>query len=90
MARTTLLERRIAELEDTVEHLNKKKKRKSRTKLQSGGVLNVGDAQVMIRQADLAAQTEAQQPKTRAPPTCSNCGQIGHKRTRCTIVQYSC
>jgi hypothetical protein len=89
MAKSVIHEHRIMELEQTVEHLNKKKKRKSRTRLQSGGVLNVGDAQEMIRQADLAAQTEAQEPRSRAPSTCSNCHQIGHNRTRCTIVQYS-
>ena len=86
MARVTLLKRRVTELENTVEHLNKKKKRKSLARLQSGSALNVGDAQEMIRQAGLAAQTEAQQPRTRAPPTCSNCHQTGHIRTHCPIV----
>jgi DDE superfamily endonuclease/Tc5 transposase DNA-binding domain len=90
IAKSDIHELRILELEQTVEHLNKKKKRKSRTRLQSGGILVVGDAQEMIRQADLAAETAAQQPRTRAPPTCSNCHQIGHTRTRCPIVQYSC
>jgi hypothetical protein len=93
MIRVSILERRVTELEGTVEHLNKKKRR-SGTRLQSGGVLNMGVAQEMIIQADLAVQgaTEqrSQQSTQRAPPTCSNCHQIGHNRTHCTIVQYSC
>jgi hypothetical protein len=94
MARTTLLERRVTELETTIEHLKKKKKKKKKkkslTRLQIGGIMNVGDAQEMIREADLAIQSEGQRPRPRAPPTCSNCHQIGHTRTRCTIVEYSC
>jgi hypothetical protein len=56
MAMITLLEHCVPELENTMEYLNKKKKRKSRTRLQSSGVLHIGDAQEMIRQA---AQAEA-------------------------------
>jgi hypothetical protein len=68
IAKSAIHEHRIMELEQTVQHLNKKKKRESRTRLQSGGMLNVGNAQEMIRQADLAAVTAAQRPRTRAPP----------------------
>jgi hypothetical protein len=89
LTRVTILERRVAELEDTVQHVNNKK-RQSRRRLQTGGILRIGDAQDMIERADLLAQIArggAQQPRQRAPPTCSNCHQIGHNRTTCPIIQ---
>jgi hypothetical protein len=88
-ARVTLLEHRMAELEDSVEY-HKKKKRQSAARLQTGSVLTVEEAQDLIVQADLAVEVateeRSQQPRQRAPPTCSLCHEIRHIRTYCPTL----
>jgi hypothetical protein len=70
-----------------------KKKRRSKKKLRATGSLTVGEAQEMIQRTDLlaeiAAERRSQQPRSRAPPECSNCHQIGHIRTHCPNAQAS-
>jgi mono/diheme cytochrome c family protein len=89
IVRVTLLEQRVKVLETTVEHFNKKKQQ-SRARLQRGGVLQVQEALDLIQAREQANQEADaqynQQGRKRAPPTCSNCGEKGHRRTTCKIV----
>jgi hypothetical protein len=89
MVRVTLLEQQVKELEATAEHHNRKKQQ-SRAQLQHGGVLQVAEALDLI-QAREDANREAdarynQQGRQRAPPTCTNCGEKGHKRNQCKVT----
>jgi DDE superfamily endonuclease len=87
LVQATLNERHILELQNTIEHLNKKKRR-SKARLQIEPGMSVGEAQERIVRADLlaeiAAEARSQQPESRAPSTCSICHQIGHNRRRCS------
>ena len=89
ITRVALLEQRVKELEDSVEH-QAKKKQQSRAQLQHGGVLQVAEALDLIqaredtnREADAQYNQPGRQP---APPTCTNCGEKGHKRNQCKIT----
>jgi hypothetical protein len=81
LIQATLNQHHILELQGTIEHLNKKKRR-SKARLQIEPGMNVGEAQEMIIRADLlaeiAVEARSQQPGSRAPSTCSICHQIGH------------
>jgi hypothetical protein len=90
MSGAVLYEQRIKELEATVEHLQKKKAR-TRTQLQQGGILQVQEAQNLIQAREEALQSEVsqaqQQGRSRAPPTCSGCGIQGHTIRQCRNIQ---
>jgi hypothetical protein len=88
MAKSVLMETRVAELESTVQFLNKKKHR-SKARLQIGGVVSVEEAQDRIERADLAIQIATEQRRQRAAPTCSLCHQLGHKRNACPSIQVT-
>jgi hypothetical protein len=89
MTRVVLLEQRVKELEAAAERQTKKK-HQSRSQLQHGGILQVQEAQNIIlgrEQANREADEQfIQQGRQRAPPTCSNCGEKGHRRTTCKVV----
>jgi hypothetical protein len=89
MTRVALLEQRVKELEASVEH-QAKKKQQSRAQLQHGGVLQVQEAQDLIlanERAHQEADARYNQPgRQRAPPTCTNCGEKGHRRNQCIIT----
>jgi hypothetical protein len=89
MTRVVLLERRVKELEAAVEH-QAKKKHYSRSQLQNGGVLQVQDALDLIIARDQATEEAdrqyIQEGRKRAPPTCSNCHEIGHNRRGCKVA----
>jgi hypothetical protein len=84
MTIVTTLECRVTVLEATVKYQNKRK-RQSRARLQTGGVLRVEEAQEVISQARQLIQGPMEeglpQTRQRAPPSCSNCHQTGHTRT---------
>jgi len=88
MTRVILLEQRVKELEASKEH-QAKKKQQSRAQIQHGGVLQVQEAQNQIlaqERANQEADARYNQPgKQRASPTCTNCGEKGHKRNQCRI-----
>jgi len=80
---------RIAELEAANKHLQKKEKRTLK-QLQHGGILEIQQAQQLILERDNAAEQErieeAQQPRRRAPPTCSGCHTQGHTIRQCRNI----
>ena len=61
----------------------KKKKDVPQQFIQDGGSLTVEEALQIIQEKEEAIQVEAQAPRQRRPPTCSNCNVQGHTRTRC-------
>ena len=89
MTRVILLEQQVKELEAASEH-QAKKKQQSRAQLQHSGVLQVQEAQNLILARENANQEADarynQQGGQRAPPTCSNCGEKGHRRNQCRIA----
>jgi hypothetical protein len=89
MTKVVLMDARIADLEDTVQHLNKKQRR-SKAQLQAKeDALNVEEAQDMIERAELATQIAAEQRRKRSAPTCSLCHQSGHRRNHCSTTQVA-
>jgi hypothetical protein len=88
MTGAVLLAQENIQLRATNKYLQQKKRRRRRH-LQTGGVLEVQEAQQLIIQRDLAAQTvieqSVRQTTQRAPPTCSNCHEIGHNRRGCRV-----
>ena len=88
MAKSVILETRVAELESTVQFLNKKKRR-LKAQLQVSGVVNAEEAQDRIERADLAAQIATEQRRKRAAPTCGLCHQLGHRRNHCPTIQVA-
>src|SRR5215469_7118289 len=68
------------------------KRTRPKTKIAYKGSLTAEEAQSLI-QAQVGAATEdstqsanqdqASRPRVRAPPKCSNCGIVGHNRTKC-------
>jgi hypothetical protein len=80
----------------------KKKRQRSKKRIQHSGGITREEAQELIRSRDEAtgiqsrdeatgiqinnavqSTTGVSQPRQRAPPTCSNCHTVGHKRTQC-------
>jgi hypothetical protein len=88
MSGAVLLEQENSELRATIEHLQKKKNQ-SRSQLQQGGVLQVQEAQNLIRAREEAIQVETTQVRQRAPPTCSGCHIQGHTIRQCKNIQTS-
>jgi hypothetical protein len=88
ITRVALLEQQVKELEASAEY-HAKKKQQSRAQLQHGGVLEVGEAQDLILANERAyqeADARYEQGRQRALPTCSNCGEKGHRRNQCRIT----
>ena len=83
---------KIAELEASNRHLQEKKKR-SRKRLQHGGVLEVQEAQQLIlarQETEQQREVQRQQPtQQRAPRTCSRCGSLEHTARTCNLVNYA-
>jgi mono/diheme cytochrome c family protein len=90
MTRVILLEQQVKELEAAAEH-QAKKKQQSRAQLQHGSVLQVQEAQNLIVAREKANQEADaqynQQGRQRAPPTCSDCGEKGHKQNQYKIIK---
>jgi DnaJ-class molecular chaperone len=71
----------------------KKKRQQSKKRIQHSGGITREEAQELIRSRDKAtgiqvnnavqSTTGVSQLRQRAPPTCSNCHTVGHKRTQC-------
>jgi hypothetical protein len=81
-----LQKQRIAEMEATIQQLQKKSKR-TKKQLQTGGVLEMQEARQLLLAKDNAAELSEiqtiQATSTRAPPTCSRCGVQGHTIRSC-------
>ena len=88
IAKSVLIETRLAELKSTVQFLNKKK-HQTKAQLQVSGVVSAENAQDMIERANLAIQIATEQYRKRAPPTCSLCRQLGHKRNTCPSIRVA-
>ena len=76
----------IAEMEASIQHLQKKSKR-TKKQLQTGGVLEMQEARQLLLAKNNAAKLleiqTVQVTSTRAPPTCSRCGVQGHTIRSC-------
>ena len=81
------------ELRTAIKEESSKHKR-SRTKIVHKGSLTIEEAQSLIQAQNIEAgggdsSEAANQPsqrRVRAPPKCSNCGIIGHNRTKCPTI----
>ena len=92
MHEATLLKKEIRDLQ-AANKKQKQKRQRSKKQLSYEEGISVQEARESINhqnQADEAANSRVQesgeiisQRATRAPPRCTNCGTVGHKRTRC-------
>lgn len=91
-AKLTFLQAKCSRLEEANEELSKRRRRK-RTRIQTGGVLAASDGQDIASQLALNDQIEAERrvnrrngdgsvPKKRR---CKTCGMTGHNSRTCTI-----
>lgn len=67
----------------TASEYQKKKKAIPRKFIQDGGSLTVDGALQKIQEKEAEIEIEAQVPRQRRPPTCSNCNIMGHTRLKC-------
>ena len=81
MQNALLLQQEINQLQEENKY---RKKRKQRTKhfIQNGGSLSVAEAKKQEEEQQRDLERDAQ-PRPRRPPTCSECGVLGHKRPQC-------
>ena len=81
MQNALLLQQQIDQLESENQY---RKKRKERTKqfIQNGGSLTVAEVKKQEEEQQRELKRDAQ-PRPRRPPTCSECGVLGHKRPQC-------
>ena len=81
MQNALLLQQEIDQLQEENQY---RKKRKQRTKhfIQNGGSLSVAEAKKQEEEQQRDLERDAQ-PRPRRPPTCSDCGVLGHKRPQC-------
>ena len=64
-----------------------RKEQQHRQYIARGGALRAEEGQLLAAEAERVlqqAEQVGQQSRPRAPPTCSNCHEKGHKRTQCT------
>ena len=86
----TLLEARIANLEEANQAASERKKRKKK-RIQKGGTLSQAEAEDIIEQRDVEIQLEVErrQERVRAGGSaggirrCKNCGEAGHNKRTC-------
>jgi hypothetical protein len=80
----------LAEENKKLRQASQRRQRKGQQRRQyiaCGGALRVEEGQLLAAEAERVLQQveQAGQPsRPRAPPTCSNCHEKGHKRTQCT------
>ena len=81
MQNALLLQQQIHQLESENQY---RKKRKERTKqfIQNGGSLTVAEVKKQEEEQQRELERDAQ-PRPCRPPTCSECGVLGHKRPQC-------
>ena len=82
MHRMLLLEERVSNLEEELGNKDKRKP-KNRQYIQNGGSLSVAEAKEHEEERQRELERDAQ-PRLRRPPTCSECGVFGHKRSQCS------
>jgi hypothetical protein len=86
----TLLEARIASLEEANQAASERRKRKKK-RIQKGGTLSQAEAEDIVRQRDVEAQLEAERRQERVRigssagsiRRCKNCGEAGHNKRTC-------
>ena len=86
----TLLEARIANLEEANQAASERKKRKKK-RIQKGGTLSQAEAEDIVEQRDVEVQLEAErrQERVRAGGSaggirrCKNCSEAGHNKRTC-------
>jgi len=86
----TLLEARIASLEQANRAASERKKRKKKW-IQKGGTLSQAEAEVIVTQRDAEVQLEAERREERVQagassrgiPHCRRCGKAGHNKRTC-------
>ena len=64
-----------------------RKQQRRRQYIARGGALQVEQGQLLAAEAERVLQQVEQEDRVgrqRAPPTCSNCHEQGHRRTQCT------
>ena len=86
----TLLEARIAKLEEANQAASERKKRKKK-RIQKGGTLSQAEAEAIVTQRDAKVQLEAERREERVQagassrgiPHCRRCGNTGHNKRTC-------
>ena len=81
MQNTLLLQQEVNQLQEENQY---RKRRRQRTKhfIQNGGSLTVAEVRQQEEEQRRKLERDAQ-PRPRRPPTCSDCGTLGHKRPQC-------
>jgi hypothetical protein len=68
----------------------RQKRQQRRQYIAQGGVLQTQEGQARVTEAERSVQEGGQggtaHARTRAPPTCSNCHEQGHRRTQCRAI----
>lgn len=86
MNSATILTAEVSKLRQASQRQQRKKQQR-RQYIACGGALQVEEGQLLAAEAERVLQQveQAGQPsRPRAPPTCTNCHEKGHKRTQCT------
>ena len=79
MQNALLLQQQIHQLESENQYRRKRKER-TRYFIQDGGSLTVTEVKEKEEEQRRELERDAQ-PRSRRPPTCSDCGVFGHKRS---------
>ena len=81
MQNTLLLQQEVNQLQEENQY---RKRRRQRNKhfIQNGGSLTVAEVRQQEEEQRRELERDAQ-PRPRRPPTCSDCGTLGHKRPQC-------
>ena len=85
MNNALLLEHEVKQLREANQH-QKRKRQTPKAFIASGGTLTGIDGQKRVQDIEEAArevEDEGERPRKRAPPQCTNCQVIGHKRNSC-------
>ena len=82
MQNTLLMQQQIHQLQSE-NHNRKGRKKRTKHFIQNGGSLTVADVRQQEEEQRRELERDAQ-PRPRRPPTCSDCGVIGHKRYQCS------
>ncbi|PSN60491.1 hypothetical protein BS50DRAFT_593598 [Corynespora cassiicola Philippines] len=86
----TLLEARVASLEQANRAASERRKRKKK-RIQKGGTLSQAEAEELVTQRDVEAQLEVEKHEQRArtgasrggTQRCKRCGKAGHNKRTC-------
>ena len=82
MQNALLLQQQVHHQLELENQYRRKRKERTRHFIRDGGSLTVAEVREKEEEQRREMERDAQ-PRSRRPPTCSDCGVFGHKRTQC-------